>query len=708
MNTEIDIKILWLSCKKNYKLCLSIIFAFFSIGLTYVLLTSKVYVAETTVFIDPEQKNLVENVTSEKSSSEQLSKASIQSQISILSSRKVILQVIEKLMHDKELFKNEKLFQKMSKQNKNIIVQHIKNNLLILHSDDTYIINVRYQDGNPIIAAKVANFFAEAYIQEQIDAIKNNSVQSRLWLSEKIQRLKKQVSEANKDVRDFKVKYNFFSSSKDQNTETGATSAISVQLSQARAETALARARYEHSHNLINARNIDAALAEALDNNVINGIRGKYLERKQKYYELQRTLGNDHQVVKKIKSEIGEFESLIFAEMERLTRTQLSAYEIAKLQEKTLESKLNEILTIEKDNSTSQTQLSDLEQKAKTYQKILEDFIEKYENLEQKEDFSLTKTRIISEATPPEDHSHPKTFLILALMTILGSGISFIIVFYKALKDNTLKTAEDISRILGLKNLGYIPKQKSNHLNNEKIFSSKEQFILDIPSNLISEDHISPLVNESFRKVKYKIDAIENAKKNCKLIGVTSSKSNEGKTTVSTSLAQYISNLGHKTLLIDFDTYNPLFNNNNFSYEVPTLKDYFHNNVPFDINKVLRDTLSGLYIIPGILKKTKDHVSFNMKEVEVMFNYLSQNFEYIICDLPPLSVTADTEITIPHLDGFITVIEWSKTDADILKNNLTNVGLSGNNASKIIGTIINKIDPQRAKDFTYPYYDYAT
>lgn len=708
MNKEIDIKLLSSYFKKHYKLSLGIISIFFMTGLTYVLLVNKTYIAEASIFIDPEQSNIIENVKSETKNAEQLSKSSIQSQISILSSRKIIQRVIKKIVEDEsKALKQDYHFEDLTDEKKAEAVQDIKNNLVILHNDDTYIIDMRYQDTNPYDAAKIANLFANAYIAEQMQINQDNSTKARLWLSEKINNLKKKVSDANKEVQDFKAQHNFFTSTQDTPNETSSSSIVNAQLAKARGETALSKARYEHSQNLIKTRNVDAALAEALDNDVINGIRGKYLERKQKFYELQRTLGNQHHVVQKIKSEIQECERIIFSEMERFTRTQLSAFEISKLQEKTLAAKLNELLTIEKNDSIQQTQLTDLEQKAETYRNILGDFIEKYENLEQKEDFTLTSTRIISEATPPETYTHPKTFLILSIMLALGIGTAFITVLYLASKDNTIKTAEEIAEIFGFKNLGYIPKQKNNPNHKRKNYTAKDPFVFDIPNSLISEKSLSTLVNESFRKIKYKIDALKNTKSNCKSIGITSSKSNEGKTTVAINLAQYIASLGHKTLLIDLDTYNPMFNNNNFSYDVPTLKDYFQNNMPFDISKVLREAVSGLYIIPSVLKKSKEHMSLDMREIEAMFNYLSQNFEYIICDLPPLSVTADTEITIPYIDGFITVIEWSKTESDILKNSLINVGLYGDSSNKVIGTVINKIDLNQAKYLTNLYANYT-
>jgi polysaccharide biosynthesis transport protein len=711
MNKEIDIESLITCLKNHYKLTLAIIMAFLIVGIAYVVLVDKVYIAETSIFIDPQQSSVVENVTSETKNSEQLSKASIQSQISILSSRKIILRVIDAIMQDKEPLPQKHIFNKLYHKSKDSLIRHIKNNLVIVHSDDTYIIDMRYQDTNPMVAARIANLFSESYIAEQKQINKGNSSEARVWLSQKINHLKKTVSDANKEVQDFKAQHNFFASFHDTDnasTTTNASSIINQQLAKARGETALAKARYEHSQNLIHTRNVDAALAEALDNDVINGIRGKYLARKQRFYELQHTLGDGHHIVQKIKDEIHEYERVIFSEMERFTRTQLSAFEISTRQEKTLEAKLNELLTVEKNNSIEQTQLASLEQKAKTYQNILDDFIEKYENIAQKEDFTLTSTRIISEASPPETYSHPKSILILSIMLSLGSAVAFLTVLYLASNDNSLRTAEEINAFLGLKNLGYIPKQPKKSKHKGKNYTEDEPFTFDIPNSLISEESLSTLVNETFRKIKYRIDAIDNPKSNCKSIGITSSKSNEGKTTIAINLAQYIANLGHKTLLIDLDTYNPMLNNNGFSYEVPTLKDYFKNNIPFDLSKVLREAISGLYIIPGVLKKSKDHASLNMREVEAMFNYLNQNFEYIICDLPPLSVTADTEIAIPYINGFITVVEWSKTDMNTLKNSLINVGLYGGTTNKIIGTIINKIDLEQAKDLKNSYAQYLS
>ena len=56
-------------------------------------------------------------------------------------------------------------------------------------------------------------------------------------------------------------------------------------------------------------------------------------------------------------------------------------------------------------------------------------------------------------------------------------------------------------------------------------------------------------------------------------------------------------------------------------------------------------------------------------------------------------------MTIPYIDAFIPIVEWSITEADILKNSLINAGLLGRSDSKVIGTIINKIDIKKATVF---------
>ena len=52
-------------------------------------------------------------------------------------------------------------------------------------------------------------------------------------------------------------------------------------------------------------------------------------------------------------------------------------------------------------------------------------------------------------------------------------------------------------------------------------------------------------------------------------------------------------------------------------------------------------------------------------------------------------------MTKHYIDGFVPVVEWAKTNPNILKNDLDNISLT---SDKIFGVLFNKVD--------FKYHDY--
>jgi Mrp family chromosome partitioning ATPase len=62
----------------------------------------------------------------------------------------------------------------------------------------------------------------------------------------------------------------------------------------------------------------------------------------------------------------------------------------------------------------------------------------------------------------------------------------------------------------------------------------------------------------------------------------------------------------------------------------------------------------------------------------------------VIIDLPPLACAADARLAGPVLDAFLLVVAWGKTETALVQEALRQ---SGQVRAKILGTVLNKVDP---------------
>ena len=186
--------------------------------------------------------------------------------------------------------------------------------------------------------------------------------------------------------------------------------------------------------------------------------------------------------------------------------------------------------------------------------------------------------------------------------------------------------------------------------------------------------------------------------KNIKTILVTSSDMDEGKTTVTSSLAKCFSELeDKKVLLIDCDLRKPSihrqFKLDNEKGLIDVIiegnfKEYIKNNGKLDI------------LTTG--KKTKKPAE--LLESDLMKNFIEEvkeYYDYIFIDSPPVSRVNDACIIAKYIDGTIIVSSSNEVDIDLAK--LTKKRLSKVNAN-LIGIILNKFKEE--DNIYHNYYGY--
>ncbi len=172
----------------------------------------------------------------------------------------------------------------------------------------------------------------------------------------------------------------------------------------------------------------------------------------------------------------------------------------------------------------------------------------------------------------------------------------------------------------------------------------------------ILNDDTPFLISESFRMLQTNILYLPISDK-CKKIAVTSPISGEGKTYISTNLAITLANNSDKkVLLIDMDM------------RVPRVKKLLsHRLMDSDNSHGLSEYLAGIDSEPNICKTDIQnlHILFSGKEntnptglinsprMNTMLATLSEVYDYIIFDTPPINIVTDPLLILDKINGFI-------------------------------------------------------
>lgn len=202
---------------------------------------------------------------------------------------------------------------------------------------------------------------------------------------------------------------------------------------------------------------------------------------------------------------------------------------------------------------------------------------------------------------------------------------------------------------------------------------------------------------EAFKTARTNID-YSIIKEGCKIFTVTSSLMAEGKTTFSSNIAKAFAQIKeNRVLLIDCDMRKPRVHAEFDLRNVPGLSNYLLQ--PTDLEKMLHWLPEdNLYILTsGVAVPTASELLSSDRFVQLLED-LSQVFDYIILDTPPVLVVSDALAVIPQTDGAVFVVNHNESTVPQLRDSFTAIE---NVNGKVLGTIMNKVP---LKSTTYGKY----
>ena len=194
---------------------------------------------------------------------------------------------------------------------------------------------------------------------------------------------------------------------------------------------------------------------------------------------------------------------------------------------------------------------------------------------------------------------------------------------------------------------------------------------------------------EAIRSIKLAVDLNGTVKAN-RVIGVTSSLPNEGKSTTSAALAQLMSQVNARSILIDCDLRNPSLSRMLTPAAQVGMLEVITGSVSLE-DAIWTEPSTGMAFLPIVLKYRLAHSSeiLGSNQVKKLFEQLRESYDYVIVDLPPLAPVVDVRAATHLVDTFLFVIEWGRTKVDIVEHALNH---SQGVYENLLGVILNKVD----------------
>lgn len=177
-----------------------------------------------------------------------------------------------------------------------------------------------------------------------------------------------------------------------------------------------------------------------------------------------------------------------------------------------------------------------------------------------------------------------------------------------------------------------------------------------------------------------------------KVVGVCSSRPQEGKSTTSINLAYSLAEAGYKVLLIDGDMRRPSIYETVGVPMEPGLSDMLSGKSGVDVHKsVLHENMSVL--ASGHLPPNPSELIGSHKMMALLEEY-KKEYDYIVVDLPPVLSVSDPVAISKYLGGMIIVVRHAKTRRRDITETIRQLEYAG---VKILGFVYNRIGAKTTK-----------
>lgn len=174
---------------------------------------------------------------------------------------------------------------------------------------------------------------------------------------------------------------------------------------------------------------------------------------------------------------------------------------------------------------------------------------------------------------------------------------------------------------------------------------------------------------------------------NCRTIGVTSSIRGEGKSTTAVNLAYSLAEMGKRTLLVDADmrlssVYRLLGVSQSPGLSNMLVGFQSDGENPFQASGMHKN----LSVITAGDTPPNPTELLSSRRMSALIKMLSEKFEYIIIDLPPVDAVADALIVSKLVDGMVVVVRENYVDKRALDNTIRQLQY---NDANILGFVAN-------------------
>lgn len=586
--------------------------------------------------------------------------------------------------------------------------QKFLEDLKILRIGKTDILEISYQNSDPKLAALAVNEVVNFYLANNVIDNRTEAATARRFIVKQLPKTEAIVRQAEEVLRRFEEQNNIVDLEGEAQSAVQVTANLENQLSTAQVQLADANTQSQSLQNdLLGMNSQQAVVASSVSQSP--GVQRALEELQQVESQLANGLAiyqEQHPRIVDLRNKKTTLESLLEGRVEQVLGTptnqpskdlqtgelkqqitsNLVQIETRRLGLASQVSALSNVLANYKQRANVLPGLKqrkgELEREVTAARSTYETLLRRLEEIRVEENRVVGNARLIEVAEVPEEPVGANEERTIALGILLGILLAIGSALLLDALDTSIKTVKEAKELFGGTLLGTIP-----------LFGKKDPD-RDIPIIAARDLPRSP-ISEAYRTFQANLNFLSSDKE-LKVVVVTSSIAQEGKSTLCANLAVTMAQSERRVLLIDADTRQPSQHKFWNLLNQIGLSNILVNKA--DLNTAIKKVMPNLSVLPAGVTPPNPMALLESKRMNSLIENFSETYDFIIIDTPALDIGADAAILGKIADGILLVVRPGTVNSASATSAKEFLEQSGQN---VLGIVVNGIDSDKK---THSFY----
>ena len=695
--------------KRKWTVVVSIVVVFVMAGIISVRMTP-IYDAVAIITISPRASNPLNLKESDNSQDNGDQTLDLTTQVKILQSHTMAELVIHRLNLDARpefagkaqtqtsggIAISESATEDLARQEQ--LIRKLQASLKVQQLPDTFLINIKYSDPDPSLAAGIANALTATFIEQNVKSRYDSTMQAADWLSKQLADLQIKVESSQAKLIEYQRDHGIVGTDDKQNLTIDKLDELNKELTQAQTDRIQKESLYQ-----VAVSSHPEGLSAILQDPILTALRTQQTQLQAQYALLSTQFGPGYPKVLEIKNQLDQVDRSYKEQVQNSVNRIQNDYQTALNREQMLQAALKEQTGVVDQLSENAIEYKVLKQEADSNRQLYDGLLQKLKEASLAAGLESSNVRIVDKARVPLYPARPNIPMNLEFALLIGLIGGVAIAFVLEVLDTTVRTPDQAESVSGLPTLGVIPLQST--LGKTVTSMAKAQLFKTVGQknsgtrSLISYLEPQSETAEAYRVLRTAI-LLSSALHPPRSILITSAVPQDGKTMTCANVAIVLAQQGKRVLVVDADMRRPSIHR---LFGLPGrvgLSNILTGGAK--VSDAIQTTVQpNLFVIPAGPIPPHPSELLGSSLMQDLIRKWGDDYDHVIIDSPPVISVTDAVLLSVQTDAVVLIIRSGETSAAHVRRTRN---LLQSVKANVLGVVVNAADLGSPDYYYYNYY----